>query len=121
MDEMLSDRGLYGSKLKTAIIKLDREKSLTRSIQINLDSVNNEAKQIINDAIFNLSVLDDGLKDLLEDCRRGSGTIILNWDELESFSETNLEGRIDTERNKLTNMLELLRIMMSQGTGQDMT
>jgi hypothetical protein len=115
MDEMLSDRGLYGNKLKTAIMKVDREKSLARLLRINLDAVNNEAKQIINDAIFNLSVLDDGLKDILEDFRRESGIIILNWDELESFSEAGLEGRIAAARNKMTNMLELLRVM-SQGS-----
>jgi hypothetical protein len=111
LDEMISDRGSYGVKLKTAILKVDRDKSLTRSISMNLDSVNGEARQIINDAIFNLSVLDDGLKDLLEDYRKDPGIIILNWDELNAFSETNLESRIVAMRNKLINMLELLRVL----------
>jgi hypothetical protein len=120
LDEMVSDQGLYGNKLKTAIIKVDREKNLTRSININLESLNDEARQIINDAIFNLSVLDDGLKDLLEDCRKDLGIIILNWGELESFSETDLEGRITAVRDKLGNMLELLRVF-SQGPSLDLT
>jgi hypothetical protein len=115
LDEMVSERGIYGNKLKTAIAKVDREKSLARSININLEAVNREAKQILNDAIFNLSVLGDGLKDILEDRRKVSGTIILNWDELESFSETDLEGRIAVALDKLTNMLELLRVL-SQGS-----
>jgi hypothetical protein len=111
MDEMLSDRGLYGVKLKTAILKLDRDKSVERSIVRNLDSANGEALQILNDAIFNLSVLDDGLKDLLEDFRKSPGSIILNWDELNDFSETDLEERIVAMRDRLTNMLELLRVL----------
>jgi hypothetical protein len=115
LDEMVSERGLYGNKLKTAIVKVDREKSLARSININLDAANREAKQVLNDAIFNLSVLGDGLKDILEDRRKATGTIILNWDELESFSETDLEGRIVAALDKLTNMLELLRVL-SQGS-----
>jgi hypothetical protein len=115
LDEMLSERGLYGNKLKTAIVKVDREKNLTRSIAMNLEAANGLARQIINDAIFNISVLDDGLKDLLEDYLKDPGTIILNWDELNSFSETDLESRIAAMRKKLTNMLELLRVL-SQGS-----
>ncbi|MDR0596910.1 MAG: DUF5312 family protein [Treponema sp.] len=115
LDEMLSERGLYGNKLKTAIVKVDREKTLARLIAMNLDSANGEAMQIINDVIFSLSVLDDGLKDLLEDYRKNPGTIILNWDELNSFSETDLENRLAAMRDKLTNMLELLRVL-SQGS-----
>ncbi|MDR3122336.1 MAG: DUF5312 family protein [Treponema sp.] len=115
LDEMLSERGLYGIKLKMALMKVDREKSLTRSIATNLESINSDARQIINDAIFNLSVLEDGLKDILADYRKNPGLIILNWDELDSFSETNLEKRIASMQNKLTHMLELLRIL-SQGS-----
>jgi hypothetical protein len=112
LDGLFSERGLYGNKLKTAIMKVDRDKNAVRSIAMNLDSANGEARQIINDAIFNLSVLDDGLKDLLEDYRKSSGVIILNWDELDAFSETALEDRIVAMRNKLTNMLELLRVLL---------
>jgi hypothetical protein len=115
LDEMLSERGLYGNKLKTAIVRVDREKNLTRSIAMNLDLANSAAGQIINDGIFTLSVLDDGLKDILEDYRKDASVIILNWDELDSFSETNLENRIAAMRDKLTNMLELLRVL-SQGS-----
>jgi hypothetical protein len=111
LDEMLSDHGLYGLKLKTAMMKIDRDKNIARSVARSLDSANSEARQIINDAIFNLSVLDDGLKDLLEDYRKNPGLIILNWDELNSFSETDLEDRIAAMRSKLANMLELLRVL----------
>ncbi|MDR1250325.1 MAG: DUF5312 domain-containing protein [Treponema sp.] len=119
MDEMVSDQGIYGNKLKTAIMKVDREKSMTRSININLEAVNREAKQILNDAIFNLSVLSDGLKDILEDRRKAPGIIILNWDELESFSETDLEGRIAATLDKLNNMLELLRVLSQSSSPGD--
>jgi hypothetical protein len=112
MDEMFSDRGFYGSKLKTAVLNLDRDKSARRSIDRYLDSANGEARQIVSDAIFNLSVLHDGLKGLREDCRKNPGMIIRNWDELNYFSETALENRIIALWDKLTNMLELLRVLI---------
>jgi hypothetical protein len=111
LDEMLSDRGLYGNKLKNALLKVDREKNLARSIAMNLDAANEDAEQIISDAVFNLSVLNEGLKDLLEDYRRNPGAIVLNWEELDSFSETDLKNRIVAMQNKLANMLELLRVL----------
>jgi hypothetical protein len=79
---------------------------------MSLDSANGEAKQIISDAIFNLSVLEDGLKDLLEDYRKSPGAIVLNWDELDTFSETALEDRLAAMHNRLINMLELLRVLL---------
>jgi hypothetical protein len=114
LDGMCSERGFYGGKLKPAIVNYDREKSLGRSIAVNLDSANGEARQILNDAIFNLSVLEGSLGDLLEDCRKISGVILLNWAELNAFSETNLEDRIAAMRNKAINMLELLRVLFQE-------
>jgi hypothetical protein len=112
MDAMLSDWGLYGAKLKTAMMNVDRNESMmVRSIARILGLVNGEARQIINDAIFNLAVLLDGMKLLLEDCRKNPGFIIQNWEELNYFSERGLESRIVSMRDKLTNMLELLRVL----------
>jgi hypothetical protein len=111
LDEMLADWGFYGSKLKTAILNLARDKSAERSIARNLHAVNREARQIVNEVIFYLSILHDGLKDLKEDCRRTPGLIIRNWEELNSFSETALENRLAALWKKLTNMLELLRAL----------
>jgi hypothetical protein len=55
--------------------------------------------------------LNNGLKDLVEDYRRNSGAIILNWETLTSFSETDLKSRLVAMQNKLVNMLELLRVL----------
>jgi hypothetical protein len=112
LDEMLSDWGFYGNRLKTAMMNLDRDKNVRRSIGMNLDMANGEARQIINDAVFNLSVLHDSLQELREDCRKTPGNIIRNWYELNLFSETILEKRIVVFWSKLTNMLELLRILI---------
>ncbi|MDR1247832.1 MAG: hypothetical protein LBK63_00880 [Treponema sp.] len=112
LDEMLSDWGFYGVKLRTAMLNFERDKNTERSIVRYLDSLNSEARQIVNDAIFNLSVLRDGLKVLREDCRRIPGNIIRNWEELNHFSEAALENRLLALWNMLTHMLELLRVLL---------
>jgi hypothetical protein len=110
LDEMFSEWGRYGVMLKRAAGKAGRDGS--QWIARSLNSANDEARQIVNDAIFTLSILNNGLKDLGEDYRKNPGSIILNWDKLNAFSENGLEERILALRNKLTTMLELLGILI---------
>jgi hypothetical protein len=110
LDNSLSDGGLYGGRLKSAIMRVAREKSQTKFITSNLETINDNAKQILNDAIFNLSVLQDGFRDILDDYRKNPSLIILNWRDLEPFSDEPLEARIVKINNKLYNILQLLRV-----------
>jgi sulfur transfer protein SufE len=111
LDEKLSDWGIYGVKLRPAILKVDRDGSVSWLIAKRLESANDEARQIVDNAVFHLSILNDGLKELLEDCRKNVGIIILNWDKLNAVSEIGLRERLSELRGKLENMLELLRTL----------
>ncbi|MFP3042546.1 DUF5312 domain-containing protein [Treponema primitia] len=112
LDESLSDFGMYGNKLKNSLMRVEKEKSQTRVISTNLETLNGDAKQIINDAIFNLSVLADGFAGILDDYRKNPSALILNWEELDSFSVDPLEDRISGIYSKLGNMLQLLRLFV---------
>jgi hypothetical protein len=118
LDESLSDKGVYGPKLEKALTKSDLSKSLIRSINTNLDHLNNEARLIITDAIFNLSVLADSLVVILEDYRRSFPLIILNWEELDSYSNGILESRIAGMYKRLEDMLHLLHLIV-QDPGEE--
>jgi hypothetical protein len=111
LDETLSERGFYGAKLR---VGAGHTKTMAWSVARILDAVNGEARRIVNDGICNLSVLYDGLKGLLNDYRKYPGSIILNWGELNLFSETRLEGRVSALLDKLANMLELLRVLIQR-------
>jgi hypothetical protein len=112
LDESLSDKGVYGPKLEKALTKIDLSKTQIRSINTTLDHLNNEARLIITDAIFNLSVLADGLVDILGDYRRSISLIILNWAELDSYSNGDLEGRIVGMHKRIGDMLHLLHLIV---------
>jgi hypothetical protein len=119
LDDSLSDHGSYGSKMEKALTKTDHSKSQIRYINANLENLNNDAGQIITEAAFNFSVLADSIKDILEDYRRSISMIILNWEELESFSNGDLEGRLSGLHKKLESMLQLLRLIMQGLDGRD--
>ncbi|AEF85838.1 conserved hypothetical protein [Treponema primitia ZAS-2] len=112
LDDSLANGGVYSNRLKTAMIKIDRDKNQTKIISANLDTVNGEAKTIINEAIFHLSVLHDGFTDTLEDCRKNDPTVILNWEELNTFSVLPMESQLQSIVTRLTNILQLLRLIV---------
>jgi hypothetical protein len=112
LDESLSEFGMYGNKLKIALMRIEKEKSQTRFISTSLETLNGNAKQIISDAIFNISVLQDGFSEILTDYRKNSAIVILNWEELESFCEGGLEDRLAALHDRLVNMLQLLRLFV---------
>ncbi|GHV31003.1 hypothetical protein AGMMS4952_18890 [Spirochaetia bacterium] len=112
LDESLSDEGVYGPKLEKALSRKDLSKNQIRNINISLDRLNSEAQLIITDAIFNLSVVADGLLDILEDYRRPISLLILNWTELESYSNGALEGRAAGMHKRIGDMLHLLHLIV---------
>jgi hypothetical protein len=112
LDESLSEFGMYGNKLKIALSRIEKEKSQVRLINTNLETLNGDAKQIISDAIFNISVLQDGFSEIIADYRKNPATVILNWGELESFSEGKLKDRITALHDRLVNMLQLLGLFV---------
>jgi hypothetical protein len=117
LDETVSGRGSPGAALKLAITRVGQDKGKARLILRSLDSVNGAARQIVVDAVSNLAVLSEGLKDLEEDCRKNPGMIIRNWSELGHFSKAGLEKRIGALRSRLANMLELLNVLTEEATG----
>jgi hypothetical protein len=119
LDDSLSDQGAYGPKLEKALQRTDHSKSQIRNININLTRIDNEARLIITDAIFNLSVVADTLKDILEDYRRNFPLMILNWEKLKSVSNGDLEGRISGLHKRLDDMLHLLHLVVQDSEEED--
>jgi hypothetical protein len=111
LDELFSEWGVYGARLKAALTVAARDKSRGQVFARRLAAANGMARQIAADALAALSALDGNLQELLEDCRKERGVIILNWDRLNSFSKTKLESLIAAMRNRLAAMQELLRAM----------
>jgi hypothetical protein len=122
LDDSLSDKGAYGPKLEKALQRTDHSKTQIRQINTALDHLNNEARLIITDAIFNLSVIADSLKDILEDYQRSFPLMIKNWEKLESYSNGELEGRSAGMHKRLGDMLHLLHLVVQdsdEDAGED--
>lgn len=94
-DDSLADEGELGQKVKRAMGRIkDRDPATTKLLKQTLDEVNKQARGMIADAAGGLISMAKDLKTLIEDYDRRQGELILNWKELESFSEDPLKDRM---------------------------
>ena len=86
LDESMDDDGSNGSRLKAALLRVDRDKSQARYINSIVGSVNDEALNMINRAVPPLIVVGKHFKMLIDDYDKKPFEIIMNWKELSLFS-----------------------------------
>lgn len=108
-DEALSDKGPDGSRLKQALVKVDRDKGQGRYIRIILKAVNNNAQRMINTASANLITIGRNFKNLLEDMQKKPSEVIMNWKELEGASEEPLARRITNDYKRMYYFVQLMQ------------
>jgi hypothetical protein len=82
-DESLSEKGDNGSRLRQAMLKVDRDRGQTKYIKSILRSVNNTAQKMINASATNLIAIGRSFKSLLDDLAKKPSELIMNWKEME--------------------------------------
>ena len=108
-DDSLDDKGEHGSRLKQAMLKVDRDKGQGKYIRIILKTVNNNAQRMINAALAALITIGKSLKSLIEDMQKKHSELIMNWRELESASEAPLVNRITNDYKRMYYIVQLLQ------------
>lgn len=86
-DEKIAEDGEIGIKLKTHLPRAERDKDARGIICTLLNDCNEEAKKICLDATRNLVSIAKVLKPLMEDYAKPKGELIINWKELDKFSD----------------------------------
>ena len=82
LDDSLEDNGSNGSRLKGALLRVDRDKTQARYINSIVGSVNDEALDMINQAVPPLIVVGKHFKMLIEDYDKKPFELMMNWKEL---------------------------------------
>jgi hypothetical protein len=113
-DESLSDSGFYGNRIKTALNKSAMEKIHLTNLKGVLDVVNGKAREIITRGISALTAVKYHLKDLYDDCTNGKETRLVNWKELESFSEHPIAQRLEQGYAFIEEFVSLLGLFVSE-------
>ncbi|MCL2833606.1 MAG: DUF5312 domain-containing protein [Treponema sp.] len=108
LDESLSEDGGTGPRLRGALVRIDRDPSQTRYLNSIVNSINEEALNILNRTIPSFVVLGKHLKMLLDDCQKKPYELIMNWKELMLVSKTPIVQRLSDDYKKVNYFIQLM-------------
>ncbi|MDR3343030.1 MAG: DUF5312 family protein [Treponema sp.] len=112
-DEALANKGTHGSRLRIALLKGERDKNQTKIIGSILNVVNEEARRIMVATTKSLVVVAKHLKNILDDYQKTPHSLLVNWQELESASDTPIEQQIVTCYKKIYNFVQMMQLFMN--------
>jgi hypothetical protein len=110
LDEALSDDGSEGSRLKAALLRIDRDRTQARYMNSIIDGINDLALGILENTIQHFMVIDKHLKNLADDVQKKHPEMIVNWRELNSFSKDPLSQQIGAYYKKINYFIQLMQL-----------
>ena len=110
IDVVLSDDGGDGSRLRAAMLRIDRDKTQARYINSIIGKNNDEALEVINDAVQHLISIGKHLKNLMEDNQKKHPELIINWRELNLVSKEPMPQRMVMNFKRINYFIQLMHL-----------
>ncbi|MDR2966185.1 MAG: DUF5312 family protein [Treponema sp.] len=110
LDIVMSEDGSDGGRLRSAMMRVDRDPTQARYINSILARINAEALEIINEAAQSLIVIGKHLKMLVEDEKKKHPELLINWKELKMYSKEDLDQRMVADYKKINYFIQLMRL-----------
>ena len=108
LDATLDEEGSNGPRLRSALLRVDRDKTQARYINSITSTINDDALDIINRAVPPLIVIGKHFKMLMEDSEKKHSDLVMNWKELALFSKVPLPQRITAAYKKINYFVQLM-------------
>jgi hypothetical protein len=109
LDETLDDENNNGSRLRGALLRVDRDKTQIKYIKSIVSNINEEALHLINQAVSSLIVVGKHFKMLLDDYDKKPFELIMNWKELSLASpKAPLSQRMSAAYKKINYFVQLM-------------
>lgn len=86
-DAKIAEDGDVGTRIKTHMPRAERDREARNIIGTLISDLNDEAKEMCVEGTKNLVVIAKTTKTLLEDYAKTKGEVIINWKELDKFSD----------------------------------
>ncbi|MDR1869469.1 MAG: DUF5312 family protein [Treponema sp.] len=110
LDAELSDDGADGSRLRAALLRVDRDQTQVRYINSIVTKNNDEAVEIINEAAQNLIVIGKHLKNLIDDVQKKHPELLINWKEINLASKEPIAQRMVGDYKRLNYFVQLMHL-----------
>ncbi len=110
-DESLADDGERGAKLRKALGRaVGRDKKTLALLRDQLGEVNETARKMIVEAAQNLITIAKILKLAIEDAERENHEVILNWRELDGYTEQPTKQRLAEIYRQIHYFVQLMQV-----------
>jgi len=113
LDASLTDEGSNGSRLKAALVRIERDPGQARYIDSIVGDVNDEALELINKATQHFTVIEKHLKNLTDDMQKKHPEMIINWKELGNVSKDPLFEVMAENHRRINCFVQLMRLCAS--------
>jgi hypothetical protein len=110
LDTVMSEDGADGSRLRAAMLRIDRDPTQARYINAILGKCNAEALDIINESAQALIVIGKHLKNLIEDIQKKHPELLINWRELNLASKEPIAQRMVGDFKKINYFVQLMHL-----------
>ena len=110
LDDQLAEDGADGTRLKAALLRIDRDNSQRRYISSIIENINDTAQEVLKKSIEHISVMERHLKNLVEDIKKKHPEMIINWRELNLVSKNPLAQQMTDFNRKITCFNELMNL-----------
>lgn len=111
-DNSVAENSELGTKLKTYIIRVERDMEAKRMMTTILSDINDDAQGIIMHATQNIIVLGKNIKALIEDHEKQRPELIVNWKDLDRFAETPIKQHGVEIYKKIYNFIQLMQMLL---------
>ncbi|MDR1747977.1 MAG: DUF5312 family protein [Spirochaetaceae bacterium] len=117
-DESLAEDSDLGVKLKTLTMRMDRDKEAGNILRSQLKDINERALNFLTNGSQNLVVYARNLKNILEDKEKPHPEIIINWKELDHYSEEPFKDRGVAVYKQIYLFITLMQMFLKPSSGQ---
>lgn len=107
-DESLADDGDWGRKMKSILIKADRDKKAFQTLHALLDEINDQAKGMIAESSAHFVAIAKVLKLALDDYVKAPPELIINWRELKATTDKDIKALIVGVYKRIYNFVQLM-------------
>jgi hypothetical protein len=110
LDDVMGENGADGSRLRAAMLRIDRDPTQARYINVIVAKNNNQALDIINEAVQCLIVIGKHMKNLIEDIQKKHPELLINWRELNMASKEPLPQRMVADFKRINYFVQLMHL-----------
>ena len=109
-DESLAEDGNVGRKIRGLNLKSKKDKNANTQLWQLVKQINDAAKKIIVNSAKNLIALGKTLKLAIDDYGKKDHALIINWSEIETATDQNIQELMVSIYKRIYYFLELLKL-----------